>query len=201
MCAAHEEWGSRFQRQFRPLSPLLLPRRGGAGGPTPSCALHPPMANGHAACGPAAEAGASSMDASAGGAADHSRENGGNGAAAAAAAGSDSEADDVPIGGPLTVRQLQCAIAKLMPGGCSIKHAVRRVLRTSYVQTAANTNSNITHIIVLEEADCSNAGWVSQPGPLHGAYFAKAASCCVLSIVRHAVQAAHRRKCYTVLSS
>lgn len=76
---------------------------------------------------------------------------------------------------------------------------MRRVPRTCYVQTAANTNSNITHIVALEEADCSNAGWVSQPGPLHGACFAKAASCCVLSIVRHAVQAAHCRKCYTVL--
>lgn len=113
VCAAHEEWGAAFQRQFRPLPPLPPPRRAGSAATHGHPAAAQAAANGDAHAATAAgsdmpHSGASRMDALAGGgAANHSHTNGvdGGGGDVASSAGSDSE-DEVVSDEPLVVGYL-----------------------------------------------------------------------------------------------
>jgi hypothetical protein len=98
VCAAHEEWGLDFQRQFKPLPPLPPPaRRGSSAAPRPAAA-EAAAAGGSA--GPEAAGGArmrddsaSHMEALTGGDANHRRENGVTGNSASSITSSDDEAD------------------------------------------------------------------------------------------------------------
>lgn len=98
VCAAHEEWGRDFQRQFKPLPPLPPPPRRSS-----SAASRPAVAEAAAAGGSAgAEAAsgarmrddsASHMEALTGGDANHRQENGVSGNSVSSITSSDDEAD------------------------------------------------------------------------------------------------------------
>ena len=175
VCAAHEEWGLDFQRQFKPLPPLPPPPRRGS-----SAASRPAVAEAAAAggsAGPEAASGvrmqddrASHMEALTGGDANHRQENGatGNSVSSISSSGDEADVDSKPlVVGYLspdlfTVRAFTSMVNAVQQplaarDSCTYSRVPRWLLLQTHVVTSTSaSDSSCTKVVVYDGGHDTN---------------------------------------------